>query len=81
MQNVRKDNIRDLTDFERLNAFPKRKPFPLPKISDQLLKLEGLKCAKAIDLSMGYHHIPLDEESQKLCTTISPWDKLPSVFQ
>ena len=24
---------------------------------------------------MGYYHIPLDEESQKLCTTILPWGK------
>ena len=22
---------------------------------------------------MGYYHIPLDEESQKLCTTVFPW--------
>ncbi len=24
---------------------------------------------------MGYYHIPIDEESQKLCTTILPWGK------
>jgi Reverse transcriptase (RNA-dependent DNA polymerase) len=24
---------------------------------------------------MGYYHIPLDDESQKLCTTILPWGK------
>ena len=24
---------------------------------------------------MGYYHIPLDKESQKLCTTILPWGK------
>jgi hypothetical protein len=28
-----------------------------------------------IDLSQGYYHIPLDEESQKLCTFMMPWDK------
>jgi Reverse transcriptase (RNA-dependent DNA polymerase) len=26
-------------------------------------------------ISMGYYHIPLDEDSQKLCTTILPWGK------
>jgi Reverse transcriptase (RNA-dependent DNA polymerase) len=31
--------------------------------------------AMATDLSMGYYHIPLDEDSQKLCTTILPWGK------
>jgi hypothetical protein len=24
---------------------------------------------------MGYYHIPLDLEAQKLCTTILPWGK------
>ena len=31
--------------------------------------------ATAIDLSMGYYNILLDEASQKLCTTILPWGK------
>jgi hypothetical protein len=58
-----------------LNAQLKQKPFPLPKILDLLQKLSGFKYATAIDLSMGYYHIPLDEHSQKLCTTILPWGK------
>ena len=62
-------------DFRKLNAQLKRKPFPLPKISDLLQKLAGFKYATAIDLSMGYYHIPLDEASQALCTTILPWGK------
>ena len=68
-------DIRILTDFRKLNDKLKRKPFPLPKIADILQKLAGFKYATAIDLSMGYYHIPLDEESQKLCTTILPWGK------
>jgi hypothetical protein len=68
-------DVRVLTDFRRLNAVLKRKPFPLPKINDVLQKLANFKYATAIDLSMGYYHIPLDEESQKLCTTILPWGK------
>jgi hypothetical protein len=32
-----------------------------------------LKRKMAIDLSMGYYHIPLDDESARLCTTILPW--------
>jgi hypothetical protein len=66
---------RIVTDFRRLNAVLKRNPFPLPKISDLLQKLSGFRYATAIDLSMGYYHIPLDEESQKLCSTILPWGK------
>jgi hypothetical protein len=59
-----------LKDVRRLNAQIKRKPFPLPKISDILRKLSGFKYATVIDLIMGYYHIPLDLEAQKLCTTI-----------
>jgi hypothetical protein len=34
-----------------------------------------LKYVTANDLSMGYYHIPLDLEAQKLCTTILPRGK------
>ena len=47
----------------------------LPKISDLLYKPQGFTYTTAIDLSMGYYHIPLDEEAQKLCTTTLPWGK------
>ena len=29
----------------------------------------------ALDLCMGYSHVPLDKQSQMLCTTILPWGK------
>jgi hypothetical protein len=67
--------VRILTDFRRRNAQIKRKPFPLPKISDLLRKSSGFKYATAIDLIMGYYHIPLDLEAHKLCSTILPWGK------
>jgi hypothetical protein len=63
----------NLTYFRRLNSQIKRKPFPIPKISDMLRKLSGFKYSTAIDLIMGYYHIPLDLEAQKLCTTILHW--------
>ena len=37
--------------------------------------MERFKYATAIDLRKGYYHIPLDKETQKLCTTILPWGK------
>jgi hypothetical protein len=70
--------VRILTAFRRLNAQIKRKPFPLPKISDLLRKLSRFRYVTEIDLSMGYYHIPLDLEAQKLCTTILPWGKYQS---
>ena len=68
-------DVRVLTDFRRVNAVLKRHPYPLPKIADILYELEGFRYATAINLSMGYYHIPLDEYSQQLCTTILPWGK------
>jgi hypothetical protein len=44
-------DVRILTDFRRLNAQIRRKPFPLPKISDLLSKLSGIKYETVIDLS------------------------------
>lgn len=68
-------DVRILTDFCKLNDAMKRKPFPLPKILESLQHLRRLKFATATDPSMGCHHLLLDEESQKLCTTVSPWGK------
>ena len=70
-------DVRVLTDFRILNKYIKRKPYPLPKISDLLQKLEGFTWATALDLSMGYYHIVLDKESSYLCTLILPWGKYP----
>jgi hypothetical protein len=75
IQAKKTDYVRILTDFRRLDAQIRRKPFPWPKISDLLRKLSGFKYAAAIDLIMGYYHIPLDLEAQKLCTTILSWGK------
>ena len=53
----------------------KHKPFPIPKIQDILLKLEGFKYATSLDLNMGYYHIELSPDSRKLCTIVLPWGK------
>jgi hypothetical protein len=68
-------DVRVCTDFRELNKHIKRKAFPIPKISELLQSLAGFKTATALDLSMGYYHIPLDEESQKLYFFVMPWGK------
>jgi Reverse transcriptase (RNA-dependent DNA polymerase) len=45
--------VRAVSDFQHLNANVKRKPFPIPKISDLILELEGFSYATAFDLIMG----------------------------
>ena len=53
----------------------KRNPYPLLKIQDLLIKLEGFKYAKSLDLNMGYYHITLTPTAAQLCTIVLPWGK------
>jgi hypothetical protein len=34
--------------------------------------MEGFTFASALDLNMGYYHIKLDPDAQKLCTIVFP---------
>jgi len=67
--------VRFINDLRELNKRIRRVPFPLPKIQDLLLKMEGFTYATALDLNMGYYHIRLDDASKRLCTLIFPWGK------
>ena len=64
-----------LLDFRELNKRIRRKPFPIPKIQDMLLKLEGFMYASSLDLNMGYYHIQLTPHARELCTIVLPWGK------
>jgi hypothetical protein len=35
--------------------------------------MEGFTFASALDLNMGYYHIKLDADAEKLCTIVLPW--------
>jgi hypothetical protein len=52
-------SLRLLADLREVNKVIKRKPYPLPKISDRLQKLEGFMYAASLDLNMGYYHMIL----------------------
>ena len=67
--------VRFISDFRELNKRIRRTPYPIPKIQDLLLKLEGFKYGTALDLNMGYYHIELSSESKELCTITTPWEK------
>ena len=58
-----------------LNKKLKQKPYPMPKINETLLKLEGFMYATYLDLNMGYYHIQLSKNASKLCMVILPWGK------
>ena len=68
-------SLRSLADLRELNKRIKKKPYPLPKISEMLHKLEGFMYATSIDLNMGYYHIMLTPRSARLCTIVLPWGK------
>jgi hypothetical protein len=73
---AKKDNtLRSIADLRELNKRIKRKPYPIPKIQDMLLKLEGFLFATSLDLNMGYYHIRLTPLSSSYCTVIFPWGK------
>ena len=67
--------VRFISEFRELNKRIKRKPFPIPRIQDLLLKLERFQYATSLDLNMGYYHIELTPFSKTLCTIILPWGK------
>jgi len=67
--------VRFISDFRELNKRIKRKPYPIPRIQDLLLKLEGFQYATSLDLNMGYYHIELSPRSKELCTIVLPWGK------
>ena len=68
-------SLRSLADLRELNKRIKRKPYPLPKITDMLQKLEGFHFATSLDLNMGYYHIELTPNASRLCTVVLPWGK------
>ena len=65
--------VRFISDFRKLNNRLKRKPFPIPKMQDLMLKLEGFTYGTSLDLNMGYYHIELTPNSKRLCTIVLPW--------
>ena len=67
--------VRFISDFRELNKRIKRKPYPIPKIQDMLLNLDGFQHATSLDLNMGYYHIELNPDSKKLCTIVLPFGK------
>ena len=67
--------VRFISDFRKLNQKIKRKPYPLPRISDTLQQLEGFQYATSLDLNMGYYHIVLSEESADMCTIVTEYGK------
>jgi hypothetical protein len=73
---LKKDGtVRFISNFRELNKRIKPQPYPIPKIQNLLLKLEGFKYGIALDLNMAYYHIELSDTTKELCTITTQWCK------
>lgn len=64
--------IRLCVDFTRLNESVQRENFPLPATDQLLAQLSGATVFSKLNCNSGFFQVPLDEESQKLTTFITP---------
>jgi transposase InsO family protein len=67
--------VRLLSDFRAVNQLTVRNPYPLPTIKDMFNTIDGFTYGTAIDLVMGFYHVRLSRQAQKLFTIILPWGK------
>ena len=52
-----------VNNYRALNKVTRKFTWPMPKVEDIFLKLNGATHFTMIDLRAGYHHIPLDKPS------------------
>ena len=50
-------------NYRALNKVTRKFTWPMPKVEDIFLKLNGATYFTTLDLRAGYHHIPLDKSS------------------
>lgn len=71
---VRKKNgeQRLCVDYRKLNAMTMKDNYPLPRIDDQIDRLQGGIYFTSLDLHSGYYQIPLDEQAKRYTSFITP---------
>ena len=62
-------------DYHTLNKVTRKFTWPMPKVEDIFSKLNSAKYFSTLDLSAGYHHIPLDKSSITKMAFNSPFGK------
>lgn len=71
---VRKKNgeQRLCVDYRKLNAVTVKDSHPLPRIDDQIDKLQSGHYFISLDLKCGYHQVPLEESSKHFTAFVTP---------
>lgn len=67
-----KQKWRIVIDFRKLNELTDQDAYPLPDIDDILSQLGNAKFFSALDLSSGFHQIPMEEKSKKYTAFSTP---------
>lgn len=67
-----KQKWRIVIDFRKLNELTDQDAYPLPDIDDILGQLGDSKYFSALDLSSGFHQIPMAQESRKYTAFSTP---------
>lgn len=57
--------VRLCIDFRGVNQLTSQDTYPLPRIDDLLAHVSAAKYLTTLDLSKGYHQIPLDQETRE----------------
>ena len=73
---TKKDGGKHLViDYQALNKVTRKFVWPIPEVEDIFLQLNDAKYFSTLDLQVGYHHMPLDEESIPKTAITSPFGK------
>jgi len=59
-------------DYREVNKWARIMHWPIPKVFDLLEKVRGAKYFFDLDLTNGFHQIPLDEKSRDILSVVTP---------
>ena len=80
-------------DYRKLNAVTVNDPYPLPNIEQLIDNLGASKYITTLDLTKGYHQVPINHEHREETAFVIPYGKYeyltmplglvtaPSIFQ